>query len=92
MEACAGAHFMARRISDSGHEAKLMSPQLEHKHSEIKYVTPDERHQGCDVKILTARKPVYRSAREQHPERWSKEIRNWNHVPDVYLNPEKEAA
>ncbi|EES5635546.1 TPA: IS110 family transposase [Escherichia coli] len=28
MEACAGAHFMARRISDIGHEAKLISPQF----------------------------------------------------------------
>ncbi|HBC9877654.1 TPA: IS110 family transposase [Escherichia coli] len=28
MEACAGAHFMTRRISDIGHEAKLISPQF----------------------------------------------------------------
>lgn len=28
MEACAGAHFMARRIVDLGHEAKLISPQF----------------------------------------------------------------
>lgn len=28
MESCAGAHFMARRISDIGHEAKLISPQF----------------------------------------------------------------
>lgn len=28
MEACAGAHFMARRISDIAHEAKLISPQF----------------------------------------------------------------
>ncbi|CDH21731.1 transposase (fragment) [Xenorhabdus bovienii str. kraussei Quebec] len=28
MEACAGAHFMARRIADLGHEAKLISPQF----------------------------------------------------------------
>ncbi|HHW5414965.1 TPA: IS110 family transposase [Escherichia coli] len=28
MEACAGAHFMARRISDIGREAKLISPQF----------------------------------------------------------------
>lgn len=28
MEACAGAHFMARRISDLGHEARLVSPQF----------------------------------------------------------------
>ncbi len=28
MEACAGAHFMARRIADLGHNAKLISPQF----------------------------------------------------------------
>lgn len=28
MEACAGAHFMAGRIADLGHEAKLISPQF----------------------------------------------------------------
>ncbi len=28
MEACAGTHFMARRIADLGHEAKLISPQF----------------------------------------------------------------
>ncbi|WP_234498063.1 IS110 family transposase [Vibrio maritimus] len=28
MEACAGAHFMARKIQQLGHEAKLISPQF----------------------------------------------------------------
>ncbi|HFV6485074.1 TPA: transposase, partial [Escherichia coli] len=28
MEACAGAHFMARHISDIGHDVKLISPQF----------------------------------------------------------------
>ncbi len=28
MEACAGAHFLARRISYFGHETKLISPQF----------------------------------------------------------------
>lgn len=28
MEACAGAHFMARRMADLGHTAKLISPQF----------------------------------------------------------------
>ncbi|EGM6570100.1 TPA: IS110 family transposase [Salmonella enterica subsp. enterica serovar Bareilly] len=28
MEACAGAHYMARKISDMGHEPKLISPQF----------------------------------------------------------------
>lgn len=65
---------------------------FEHKHSGIKYVTPDERHRGADEKILSGRQHVYRLARKQHPERWSKASRNWNYIPAVYLNPEKEAA
>ncbi|EPD0211873.1 hypothetical protein ACR4U3_004661 [Salmonella enterica] len=28
----------------------------------------------------------------EQPERWGKEIRNWNPINEVYLNPEKEAA
>ncbi|EHW83668.1 transposase [Escherichia coli] len=65
---------------------------FEHKHSGIKYVTPAERHQGNDMKILAARKAVYQLAREQHPERWGKHLRNWDYISEVYLNPEKEAA
>lgn len=65
---------------------------LEHKHSGIKYVTPDERHRGIDVQILEARKKVYREARKRHPERWSKQLRDWELIQAVYLNPEKEAA
>ncbi|HHR8285274.1 TPA: integrase core domain-containing protein, partial [Salmonella enterica subsp. enterica serovar Muenchen] len=65
---------------------------LEHKHSGIKYVTPDERHRGLDVKILAARKSVYRQAQKQHPECWSQQLRNWDYIQEVYLNPEKEAA
>ncbi|CAI2045415.1 Integrase core domain [Serratia fonticola] len=65
---------------------------FEHKHSGIKYVTPDERHRGLDVKTLAARRSVYRLAHEKHPERWSKQIRNWDYILEVCLNPEKEAA
>ncbi len=65
---------------------------FEHKHSGVKYVTPAERHQGNDMKILAARKAVYQLAREQHPERWGKHLRNWDYISEVYLNPEKEAA
>ncbi|MHA3450089.1 IS110 family transposase, partial [Yersinia enterocolitica] len=28
MESCAGAHFMARHISQLGHQVKLISPQF----------------------------------------------------------------
>jgi transposase len=28
MEACAGSHWLARRLADMGHEARLISPQF----------------------------------------------------------------
>ncbi|HFI3814507.1 TPA: hypothetical protein ACGP8Q_003342, partial [Escherichia coli] len=33
-----------------------------------------------------------KQARKRHPERWSKQLRDWEHIQAVYLNPEKEAA
>ena len=66
----------------------------EHRHSRIKFVTPNQRHEGHDVEILAKRKALYRSKRNEHPERWSKKERNWQPIGDVELNPEqhKEAA
>ena len=62
----------------------------EHLHSAIKFVTPEQRHTGEDKKILAGRKQVYQQAKLKHPERWSGEIRNWDAIGDVYINPEKE--
>lgn len=59
----------------------------EHRHSGIKYVRPNERHEGRDRKILKNRHSVYEGAKERHPERWSREIRNWKHESKVELNP-----
>lgn len=64
----------------------------EHKHSGIKYVTPEERHHGLDTEILNNREMVYQKAKLKNPDRWSKDIRNWDKIKTVYLNPEKEAA
>lgn len=44
------------------------------------------------MRILAARKSVYGLAHKQHPERWSKQLRNWDYIAEVYLNPEKEVA
>jgi len=63
-----------------------------HRHSGLKYVTPAQRHSGEDMAILERRKRVYAEAKLRHPERWSGEIRNWNHEPIVKLNPEKESV
>jgi len=62
----------------------------EHFHSAIKFITPEQRHAGKDREILDKRKAVYELAKSKNPTRWSGDIRNWNPVKDVYLNPEKQ--
>lgn len=57
-----------------------------HLHSGIKYVTPNERHQLLDQKILSNRISIYEKARSLHPNRWSKNIRNWSVITSVYLD------
>lgn len=64
----------------------------EHLHSAIRFVTPQQRHTGQDVEILARRKRVYEQARSKHPGRWSGEIRNWEPIKKVQLNPEKDKA
>lgn len=59
----------------------------EHRHSAIKFVTPSQRHDGRDVNILAARKAVYEQAKEQNPNRWSVQTRNWDRPGEVWLNP-----
>lgn len=61
----------------------------EHRHSGIKFVTPSERHQGKDDGILLNRVEVYNRAKAQNPSRWSGEIKNWDPIKAVKLNPEK---
>ena len=62
----------------------------QHLHSSIRFVTPDGRHFGREGHILTNRRKVYEKARGRNPNRWSKNIRNWNPVHKVWLNPGKK--
>ena len=62
----------------------------QHLHSSIRYVTPDDRHFGQEALILANRKKVYEKARSQNPNRWSKNVRNWNPVHQVWLNPDRK--
>ena len=62
----------------------------EHLHSAIKFVTPEQRHTGRDVEILANRTKVYKQAKLANPERWSGDIRNWEPIKEVFLNPEKQ--
>lgn len=62
----------------------------DHYHSGLNFVTPNTRHDGTADKIMEKRKQVYNAAREAHPERWAQNIRNWDLVEQVALNPTKE--
>ena len=61
-----------------------------HRHSGIRHVTPQQRHSGEEKRILAARRALYHEARQRTPQRWSCDIRNWNPVASVWLNPPKE--
>lgn len=60
-----------------------------HQHSKIRFVTPAQRHRGEDKAILAKRTEVYAAAKAAHPERWTKEIRDWTPIGAVTLNPDK---
>lgn len=60
----------------------------EHRHSSIRFVTPEQRHNGEDKLILINRTITYQAARIANPSRWSGGIRNWEWIPEVFLNPD----
>ena len=62
----------------------------EHQHSSIKFVTPAQRHNGEDIAILLNRKRVYTAAKARNSIRWAGDIKNWDYIDEVHLNPEKE--
>lgn len=62
----------------------------EHRHSGIKFVTPHQRHMGQDGQVLDRRTAVYEQAKQQNPERWSGDTRNWCRIEQVWLNPDDE--
>jgi putative transposase len=64
----------------------------EHFHSGIRFVTPNDRHAGRDITILKRRHAVYQLARAQHPERWSRQTRDWTPIEEVRLNAQTMAS
>ena len=60
----------------------------EHLHSAIRFVTPIHRHNGRDLQLLKRRRQLYEKARACRPERWTGNIRNWDPIKEVILNPE----
>jgi transposase InsO family protein len=62
----------------------------QHLHSALKFVTPEQRHSGEDQLIREKRHKVYQMAKQQCPERWSGNTRNWSLPEVVTLNPNKK--
>lgn len=63
----------------------VASYNTEHRHSAIRFVTPDDRHFGREHALLAERREVYQRARDRHPERWSRDTRNWTPMGPVRL-------
>lgn len=61
----------------------------EHRHSALNWVTPMARHTGVEHRLLRRRQQTYHRARQRHPQRWSRGIRNCDPAPAVTLNPAK---
>lgn len=61
-----------------------------HLHSGINFITPYQRHYGLDKEIMENRIKTYKEAKIKHPERWSRNIRDWSLPKYVSLNPIKE--
>ena len=59
----------------------------DHLHSGIKFLTPYQRHYGLDKQMMEKRTETYEMAKARHPERWSKNIRDWTLPEYVSLNP-----
>jgi transposase InsO family protein len=62
----------------------------QHLHSGLKFITPNQRHCGDDKKTMSNRHKVYQLAKQQHPERWSSNTRNWTLPDSVTLNPDRK--
>lgn len=63
----------------------------DHLHSGINFINPYQRHYGLDKEVLENRIKVYEEAKRQHPERWSRNTRDWSLPKYVALNPVKES-
>lgn len=63
----------------------------EHRHSALNWVTPMARHTGQERVLLRRRAETYRKARQQHPNRWTQDIRNCSPAPAVTLNPARKS-
>lgn len=61
----------------------------EHRHRGLKFLTPNQRHTRQDGAIMLNRRNVLEQAKANHPERWSRNTRNWDLPEVVELNPPK---
>jgi putative transposase len=60
-----------------------------HQHSGINFITPNMRHNEKDKEILEKRAQLYELAKQKNPWRWSRKVRNWARVDEVFLNTKR---
>ena len=82
--------FLRVQAKDGGFAYHPQENNTEHLHSSLRFVTPDDRHFGREDNILLNRHHVYEKARRKNPIRWTKNLRNWEPVGDVCLNPKQQ--
>lgn len=63
---------------------------IDHFHSGINFISPYQRHYDLDKEIMKNRIKTYEEAKSKHPERWTKNIRDWSLPEYVALNPINE--
>ena len=82
---------LLRQVNDKVDGApQLVLTNPEQIHSAIGFVTPAQRHAGLDRALLEERALVYERARQENPQHWSGQARQWAHVDTVHLNPDTE--
>jgi hypothetical protein len=63
-----------------------------HRHSALNWVTPMDRHTGPEHVLLRRREETYRKACQQHPNRWSRGIRDCSPAPCSNTQPSKKGS
>ncbi|QDE70248.1 MULTISPECIES: hypothetical protein [Myxococcus] len=74
-----------RLLKLAGKSRRLFVFLREHRHFAIRFVTPEDRRFEREHALLVRRREVYQCARTRHPERWSRNTRNWTPMGPVCL-------
>ena len=58
----------------------------------INYFTEINELSTEEIRSFWEDAEVYKKAKKENPKRWSGDVRDWEIIDELYLNPEKECA